>query len=52
MKSAYLRKLKVSGPKKILKRPTYFNHSAQSSDQPDLGEDVPAHCRGVELDDL
>jgi len=23
-----------------------------SSEQPDLAEDVPAHCRGVGLDDL
>ena len=24
----------------------------QGSEQPDLAEDVPAYCRGVELDDL
>lgn len=24
----------------------------QSSEQPDLIEDLPAHCRGVRLDDL
>jgi len=45
----------ITLPREVIDAPSLENiqgQVGQGSEQPDVAEDVPAHCRGVGLDDL